>query len=112
MKTPKVLNGVWYRNIHYPWSHENTWRTDIPASVLYRYPVETAAFLLDSGLRVFVPILELRRVLQYAPTRQKGGLIGPFSVSPLFSEINDEAVAMRVETPDDGPDILIYYDRN
>lgn len=97
MKTPNIINSVWYRNVHVTWSHEYEWRTDVPANVLYHYPVKAVAFALDCGLRVTIPIHELRRALVGASTRRLGRLIGPFNLSPLFSTVNDVPVEMIVE---------------
>lgn len=97
MKAPKIINSVWHRNVPAGWSCAGEWRTDIPASVLNNYSVESVALALDCGLLVNIPIKELRRVLAGAPTRRDGTLIGPFNLSPLFSTVNGRPVDMIVE---------------
>ncbi|ACB75220.1 hypothetical protein Oter_1937 [Opitutus terrae PB90-1] len=97
MRSPKVLNHVWHRNVPATWANRSLWRTDIPASVLSNPDVHSVCYRLASGLCVLIRIADLRDSVWDAP-RRTSGKVGPFYVDPLAKTVNGWSSSMDVQT--------------
>jgi len=87
-----ISAGIWYRNVN--WANGQYWRTDIPTSYLWSAKVTAARYALHDGPVVQVPITDLRRALENAPTRENGLKTGPYNIDPFAKRIDHTAVQM------------------
>jgi hypothetical protein len=87
-----IAAGIWYRNVN--WANGHFWRTDIPTSYLYSARVRAARYALHDGPVVQIPITDLRRALENAPTRENGYKTGPYNIDPFSKRIDHTAVEM------------------
>lgn len=83
---------IWYRNVN--WANGHYWRTDIPTNYLWGSRVRAACYALHDGPVVQVPITDLRKALENAPTRENGLKTGPYNIDPFAKRIDRMPVEM------------------
>ena len=88
---------IWFRNV--PWATGDYWRTDIQANTLYSNEYRFARYALNDGPIVQVPMEDLRRALEHAPTRHDGATVGPYNIYPFKSiiEVLQRQTIVRME---------------
>ena len=87
----------WIRHIPENWETADSWKTDIPLTILRGPFYDFAEFRLSDGTDLKIPMGELRRaVLGKAPVRSDKMLVGPFEVRPPQKVVNGMEVDMEV----------------
>jgi hypothetical protein len=88
---------IWFRNV--PWATGDYWRTDIQANTLFSIEYRFARYALNDGPIVQVPMEDLRKALEHAPTRHAGATIGPYNIYPFKSiiEVLHRQTKVRME---------------
>lgn len=94
MPRANIRAGIWTRRV--PWAQSNGqfWRTDISTSVLTESWIRGARYILKDGPIVQVPIDDLRRALENAPTRHDGKTVGPYNIDPFAKTVDGTPVQM------------------
>lgn len=95
MSGPKIVDGVWKRNIPAGWCTRSVCRTSISVSVLS--PISKAQnciFLIENGPACEIPISEVRRVLANEHPAGNGAIV--FTLDYNGRTINGSKVQMIV----------------
>jgi len=95
MSSPRIINGVWKRNIPVGWCKWDTCRTSISVSVLSTISTaQRCVFAIEDGPSCEIPIAEVRRVLKNEHPAANGAIV--FTLDHKRHTINGSTVQMIV----------------
>jgi hypothetical protein len=94
MGSAKIVNGIWSRRI--TWEKNGVWRADMFKTTLADERLRAAEFILKDGLKIVIPVDELRRILSGGADHYSGKIWGPFNIDPSAKTLNDKPVRMEV----------------
>jgi hypothetical protein len=94
MGRAKIVNGIWSR--HVTWEKNGVWRTDMFKTTLADERLRSAVFILANGVKITIPVNELRRILSEGADHYSGKIWGPFNIDPSAKTLEGKPVRMEV----------------
>lgn len=88
--------GIWKRNIPDGWITNGVGRTDKFKTVLDDKRLRQCCFVFETGPIVFIPVTEMRRVIQGGCQHYNDKIWGPFYIDTIRRTVEGRTVQMDI----------------